>query len=58
MRTESLEELRERALQLVEMRPAETTPEITWLVSELEHSKDVMLGLIDYLLTEEREPEE
>lgn len=57
MRSQSLEELRERALELMQARPAETTPEATWLVGELERHKDVLLGLIDYLLTEEREPE-
>lgn len=58
MRSQSLEDLRERALALVETRPAETTPEATWLVSELERNKEVMIGLIDFLLTEEREPEQ
>lgn len=58
MRNEALEDLRERALQLVETRPAETTPEATWLVAELERNKEVLLGLIDHLLTEELEPEE
>lgn len=57
MRSQSLDDLRERALELVETRPAETTPESTWLVAELERSKEVLLGLIDFLLTEEREPE-
>lgn len=57
MRSQSLDDLRERALELVETRPAETTPEATWLVAELERSKEVLLGLIDFLLTEEREPE-
>lgn len=53
MRAQTLEDLRERALELVETRPAETTPEATWLVAELERNKEVVLGLIDYLLTEE-----
>lgn len=53
MRTQTLEDLRERALELVETRPAETTPEATWLVAELERNKEVVLGLIDYLLTED-----
>lgn len=56
MRVEALEDLRERALQLVETRPAETTPEATWLVAELERNKEVLLGLIDHLITQEREP--
>lgn len=39
-------------MQLVVTRPAETTPEAEWLVAELEKNKEVMLGLIDHLLTE------
>lgn len=54
---QALEELRERALELVQTRPAETTPEATWLVAELERNREVLLGLIDFLLTEEREPQ-
>lgn len=57
MRSEALEDLRERALELVKTSPAETTPEATWLVAELERHKEVLLGLIDHLLTEELEPE-
>jgi hypothetical protein len=53
VRTQHLEDLRERALQMVEARPAETTPEATWLVSELERNKEVVLGIIDYLLTQD-----
>lgn len=53
MRAQSLEDLRERALELVVTRPAETTPEATWLVAELERNKEVVLGIIDHLLTEE-----
>ncbi|HVM14862.1 MAG TPA: hypothetical protein VM287_11115 [Egibacteraceae bacterium] len=53
MRAQSLEDLRERALEMVVARPAETTPEATWLVGELERNKEVVLGIIDYLLTDE-----
>ncbi|HWB72865.1 MAG TPA: hypothetical protein VG452_11660 [Egibacteraceae bacterium] len=45
-----LEELRERAEEMLLSRPAETTPELSWLVAELERQKQVVLGLIDYLL--------
>lgn len=53
MRAQSLEDLRERAMELMMMRPAETTPEAQWLVAELERNKEIILGLIDYLLSEE-----
>lgn len=49
----ALETLRERAEQLLVVRPAEVTPETTWLVEELEKNKQVLLGLIDYLLSSE-----
>lgn len=53
MRGQSLEDLRERAMELVMTRPAETTPEAQWLVAELERNKEVLIGIIDYLLTAE-----
>lgn len=52
MQAQSLEDLREQAIELVTTRPAETTPEATWLVGELERNKEILLGLIDYLLAE------
>lgn len=52
MRTQSLDDLRERVMELMMTRPAETTPESEWLVAELERHKEVMLGIIDHLITE------
>lgn len=52
MQSGSLQDLRERVMQLVVTRPAETTPEAEWLVAELEKNKEVLLGIIDHLLTE------
>ena len=48
-----LDELRERMDELLATQPAEVTPEITWLVGELEKVKQVLLTLIDYLATKE-----
>jgi len=45
-----LDELRDRAEQLLMTRPAEVTPEAEWLVGELEKNKQIMIGLIDYLI--------
>lgn len=52
METQSLDELRERAMELMMTRPAEVTPEAEWLVAELERHKELMLGIIDHLITE------
>ncbi|MDP8971376.1 MAG: hypothetical protein M3N52_12945 [Actinomycetota bacterium] len=51
-----LMQLRERAEDMVVSRPAETSPEMTWLVQELERNKQVLLGLIDYLLMQDEQP--
>lgn len=45
-----LEELRERAQHMMVTTPAETSNEMNWLVQELETNKEVLLGVIDYLL--------
>lgn len=51
---DDLEHLRERAMELVMTRPAETTPEATWLVAELERNKEILIGIIDHLLTADK----
>jgi hypothetical protein len=51
-----LDDLRERALELMQTSPAEITPEAAWLVAELEKHKEVLVGLIDYLITTEQLP--
>ncbi|MGH9184131.1 MAG: hypothetical protein ACRDZ9_10075 [Acidimicrobiales bacterium] len=48
-----LDELRERAEDMLTTRPAEVTPEASWLVAELEKNKQVIVGIIDYLLVRE-----
>jgi hypothetical protein len=53
LRHDSLADLRERALQMVETRPAEVSPEMEWLVSELERNKEVLLALIDHMMNAE-----
>lgn len=51
-----LTQLRERAEEMMVSRPAETTPEMTWLVQELERNKQVLIALIDYLLIQAEQP--
>lgn len=46
-----LDELRARAEELLITRPAEVTTESEWLVAELEKNKQVLVALIDYLLS-------
>lgn len=53
MRPQALEDLRDRVQQLMVTQPAETTAEASWLVEQLEMTKEVLLGIIDHLINEE-----
>lgn len=53
VRPQALEDLRERVQQMMVTQPAETTAEVSWLVEQLEMNKEVLLGIIDHLISEE-----
>lgn len=48
-----LEEVRDRVQELMRTQPAETSPELTWLVEELERHKTILLDIVDHLLIEQ-----
>lgn len=55
----ALEQLRARAEELMRTQPAETSPEMSWLVQELGIVQQILLDLIDYQIVREagQEPE-
>lgn len=55
----NLDQLRARAEELMRTQPAETTPEMSWLVQELGIVQQILLDLVDYLILKEaaEEPE-
>lgn len=50
-----LDEARERINELMRTQPAETSPELTWLVEEMDRHKTILMEIVDYLIMKERQ---
>lgn len=50
-----LDEVRNRIQELMRTQPAETSPELEWLVQEMDRHKTVLMDIVDYLLIQQDE---